>query len=173
MQKTLLAVVAAAACIAQPAAAQTPTLADIPAALKPAAGLSVFLEVPATGVQIYTCGKNDAGAWIWTLKAPEAALFDTQKKPLGKHYAGPSWEGLDGGKVVGAAKANAPSPTGNAIPWLLIDIKSSEGSGLFTQAKGILRVATVGGVAPAQGCDEAHAASESRVPYTATYLFLK
>ena len=32
----------------QPARAQTPALADLPAALKPA-GLSVYLEVPATG----------------------------------------------------------------------------------------------------------------------------
>src|SRR5262249_28460622 len=83
------------------ASAQT---AEVPAALVPA-GLKAYLEVPATGVQIYTCGKNDAGAYAWIFKAPEAQLFDTQKKPIGKHYAGPTWEGLDGGKVVGAAKA--------------------------------------------------------------------
>jgi hypothetical protein len=52
-------------------------------------------------------------------------------------------------------------------------VKSSEGSSVFTQAKGILRIATNGGVAPAQGCDEAHAGQEARVPYTATYVFLK
>ena len=34
-------------------------------------------------------------------------------------------------------------------------------------------VATTGGTAPAQGCDEAHSGAENRVPYTATYLFLK
>ena len=135
-------------------------------AIKPA-GLSVYLEVPATGVQIYTCGKNAAGAWAWTFKGPEAALFDTQKKPVGKHYGGPTWEGSDGGKVVGAVKANAPAPGGNSIPWLLLDIKSSEGAGVFNQAKGILRVATHGGVAPAQGCDAAHAGEEARVRYAA------
>ncbi len=172
MQKTLTGSVAALALTALPALAQTPTLEQIPVAIKPA-GLSVYLEVPATGVQIYTCGKNPAGAWAWTFKAPEAALFDTQKKSIGKHYGGPTWEGTDGGKVVGAVKANAPAPGGNSIPWLLLDIKSSEGSGQFTIAKGILRVSTTGGTAPAQGCDEAHANQESRVPYTATYLFLK
>ncbi|HEX4557514.1 MAG TPA: DUF3455 domain-containing protein [Xanthobacteraceae bacterium] len=159
----------AAAGVTQNAAAQTP---DLPAALKPA-GMSVYLEVPATGVQIYTCGKNDAGSWTWTFKAPEAALFDTAKKQIGKHYAGPSWEALSGGKVVGAVKASAPAPKAGAIPWLLLDIKSSEGSGVFNQAKGILRVSTEGGVAPGQGCDEANAGKEARVPYTATYLFLK
>ena len=100
-------------------------------------------------------------------------MFDTQKKPFGKHYAGPTWEGLDGGKVVGVAKANTPAPGGNAIPWVLLDIKLSEGTGVFTQAKAVLRVSTVGGVAPAQGCGAAQAGSENRVPYTATYLFLK
>jgi hypothetical protein len=162
----------ASALLVQPVSAQTPTIDQLPAAIKPA-GMTVYLEVPATGVQIYTCGKNPAGAWAWTFKGPEAELFDTQKKTIGKHYGGPSWEGADGGKVVGAVKANAPAPGGNTIPWLLLDIKSSEGSGQFTQAKGILRVSTTGGTAPAQGCDEANANKESRVPYTALYLFLK
>jgi hypothetical protein len=151
--------------------AQAPP-ADLPAAINPPAGLSVYVTALATGVQIYTCGKNAAGAWTWTFKAPEAALTDPQQKPLGKHYAGPTWEGLDGGRVVGAVKANAPSPAGS-IPWLLLDIKSREGSGALTQAQAILRLATTGGTAPATGCDEAHSGAENRVPYTATYLFLK
>jgi hypothetical protein len=170
MRRFILAAVAASAMIA-PARAQTPVLADLPAALRPA-GLSVYLEVLAAGVQIYTCGKNDAGAFAWSFKAPEATLFDTAKKQIGKHYAGPTWEALAGGKVVGAVKATAPGTEG-AIPWLLLNIKSSEGSGVFNQAKGILRVSTNGGVAPARGCDDAHAGQERPVPYTATYLFLK
>ena len=159
-------------CTIVPAAAQTTTGLELPSALVPA-GLSVYLAVPATGVQIYTCGKNDAGAPTWVFKAPEAQLFDTDKKQIGKHYAGPTWEALAGGKVVGAAKANVPAPEAGSIPWLLLDIKSSEGSGAFNQAKAILRVDTHGGVAPAAGCDAAHAGEEARVPYTATYLFLK
>jgi hypothetical protein len=175
MSRRLLAVGFAAlavACAIGPAAGQVPALADLPAAIKPPAGLSVYITALASGAQIYTCGKNDAGAWIWVFKAPEASLTDPQKKPLGKHYAGPTWEGLDGGKVVGAAKASAASPSGS-IPWLLLDIKSHDGAGGFTAAKNILRVATTGGTAPAQGCDEAHSGAENRVPYAATYLFLK
>jgi hypothetical protein len=145
---------------------------ELPAAINPP-GLTAYLTVPATGVQIYTCGRNAAGAWTWIFKGPEAELFDTQQKSIGKHYGGPTWEGHDGGKVVGAVKANAPAPGGNDIPWLLLDIRSSEGSGQFTQAKAIQRISTVGGTAPPQGCDEAHANQESRVPYTAIYLFLR
>jgi hypothetical protein len=151
--------------------ASAAALADLPAALKPT-GIAPYLEVSATGVQIYTCGKNDAGAATWIFKAPEAVLFDQDKKQIGKHYAGPTWEGMQGGKVVAAAKANAPGAAGS-IPWLLLEVKSSEGAGVFTEAKGVLRIATNGGVAPAQGCDAAHAGQEARVPYTATYVFLK
>jgi hypothetical protein len=158
---------------AQVAPAQVPTLDQLPDAIKPPSGEAVYIQAAGTGVQIYTCGKNDAGIWAWSFKAPEADLKDGQQKPVGKHYAGPTWEGIDGGKVVGAAKANAPAPSANSIPWLLLDIKSRDGSGAFTQAQHILRVSTNGGIAPAQACDEAHSAAESRVPYTATYLFLK
>jgi hypothetical protein len=170
MRRLVLATIACG-CALAPAAAQAPALPDLPAALKPS-GVSPYLEVSATGVQIYACGKNDAGAWTWVFKAPEAALYDKDKKQIGKHYAGPTWEGMQGGKIVGAAKANAPGGAGS-IPWLLLDVKSSEGSSVYTQAKGILRISTNGGVAPAQGCDEAHSGQEARVPYTATYVFLK
>jgi hypothetical protein len=144
--------------------------ANLPEALRPT-GLSVYLEVPAEGVQIYRREKNAAGVWAWVHKGPEAALFDAANKPIGKHYGGPTWEGDDGGKVVGAMKADAPSPDGS-IPWLLLDIKSREGLGAFTQARAILRIATTGGLAP-QGGDESQAGQDVRVPYTATYLFLK
>jgi hypothetical protein len=171
--KTLLLM--ASALIATPAFAQAPevpTLADLPAAIKPAEGLNVYRTAHAIGAQIYTCSKKDDGAWTWVFKAPEAVLVDPHEKLLGKHAAGPSWEGLDGGKVVGAVKASAPSPN-NSIPWLLLDITSREGHGEFTQAKAILRVSTQGGVAPTEGCDEAHGGTERRVHYTGVYLFLK
>jgi hypothetical protein len=154
------------------ALAQAPALPELPAALKPGE-LKAYLAVAAKGVQIYACNKNDAGAYVWVFKGPEAELADTAGKTIGKHYGGPTWEGSDGGKVVGAVKASAPAPGGNAIPWLLLDIKSRDGSGQFTQAAAILRVSTVGGQANAAGCDAAHAGTEQRVPYTATYYFLK
>ena len=152
------------------AAAQT-ALPDLPAEIAPG-DLKSYLSVPAKGVQIYVCSKTDNG-FAWSFKAPEAELFDTAGARLGKHYAGPSWEGLDGGKVVGAVKTSVKAPAANAIAWLRLDIKAREGTGAFTQAAGILRVATEGGTAPSTGCDEVRAGSELRVPYTAAYLFLK
>jgi hypothetical protein len=171
MHRVIAAGALAVALAGQPASADVKA-SDIPTALNPDK-LAIYLEVAAAGVQIYTCGKNAAGAWAWNFKAPEATLTDMAHKPFGKHYAGPSWEGLDGGKVVGTVKASMPAPVAGAIPWLLLDIKSREGSGVFTQATAIVRMNTSGGVAQAQGCDEAHSGTESRVPYTGTYLFLK
>jgi hypothetical protein len=149
------------------------SLGKLPAAIKPPASLAVYLEIMARGVQIYTCGTNDKGERAWLHKGPDAELFDIAGKPFGSHYGGPSWEAPDGGKVVGALKASAPAPQSSDIPWLLLDIKSSEGKGVFTQAKAILRVETFGGLAPSAPCEAEHDGATVRVPYTATYLFLK
>jgi hypothetical protein len=145
---------------------------EVPAALNPDK-LSIFRVVSATGVQVYTCARNPAGATGWILRGPDAQLFDLQNKPVGKHYAGPTWEGLDGGKVVGEVKTSMPAPMYKAVPWLLLAAKSHEGSGAFIQAKAIVRMGTTGGSAPGDGCDEARAGQELRVPYTAIYVFLK
>ena len=147
-------------------------MVEVPAALNPDK-LSIFRVVSATGVQVYACTRNPAGATGWVLKGPDAQLFDPQSKPVGKHYAGPTWEDLDGGKVVGAVKTSMPAPVDKAIPWLLLDTKSREGSGAFTEAQAIVRMETTGGTAPSDGCDEARAGRELRVPYTAIYVFLK
>jgi hypothetical protein len=147
-------------------------LVAVPAALNPDK-LSIFRVVSATGVQVYTCTRNPAGATRWVLRGPDAQLFDVQNKLVGKHYTGPTWEGLDGGKVVGEVKTSMPAPVDRAVPWLLLDAKSHEGSGAFTQAHAIVRMGTTGGAAPGDGCDEARAGQELRVPYSAIYVFLK
>jgi hypothetical protein len=154
------------------ALAQAPALPELPEAIRPG-NLTPYLAVAAKGVQIYVCRKADSGAWTWTFKAPEAVLHDLNDAPMGTHYAGPTWEGIDGGKVVGAVKATADAPAGDAIAWLWLDVKSRTGNGVFTQASGILRVATVSGKAAAGGCDQAHDGAEQRAPYTARYYFLK
>ena len=145
---------------------------EVPAALNPDK-LSIFRVVWAKGVQVYTCTRNPAGATRWVLRGPDAQLFDPQNKPVGKHYAGPTWEGLDGGKVVGEVKTSLAAPVDKAVPWLMLDAKSHEGSGAFTQAQAIVRMGTTGGTAPNDGCDEPRVGQELRVPYTAIYVFLK
>jgi Protein of unknown function (DUF3455) len=144
--------------------------AQVPQQLQPPANEHLLLKVHAKGDQVYTC-KADAAQFAWTLKAPDAQLFDENGKSFGKHFAGPSWEANDGSRVTGKAVANAPSPDANSIPWLLVNIIAHEGSGVLARATTIQRLNTKGGKAPASGCDTSHVGQEVRAPYTADYLF--
>src|SRR6202795_4595075 len=143
---------------------------QVPQQLQPPANEQLLLQVHAKGDQIYTC-KEDVTTYTWTLKAPDAQLFDKDGKPFGKHFAGPSWEANDGSRVTGKAVANVPSPDADSIPWLLVSVVSHEGSGVLSRATSIQRISTKGGKAPATGCDAAHAGQEVRAPYSADYLF--
>ncbi len=143
---------------------------QLPPQLQPPANEQLLLQVHAKGDQVYTC-KSDAAQFTWTLKAPDAQLFDKDGKPFGKHFTGPSWEATDGSRVTGKAVANAPSPDANSIPWLLVNILSHDGTGVLSRATTIQRLNTKGGKAPASSCDAAHVGQELRVPYSADYLF--
>jgi hypothetical protein len=145
----------------------------LPEALKVPSGQVLAVSARAAGAQIYACtaDKDDPTRFSWTLKAPEATLRDKSGKPLGKHYAGPTWEAADGSKVVGevVAKSDAPDPA--AIPWLLLRAKSTSGTGIFSTVASIQRLHTVGGKPPANGCDRDRSGKEARVSYSAQYLF--
>ena len=143
---------------------------QVPAPIQAPAGEQLLLQVHAKGDQVYTC-KENAGQFAWTLKAPDAQLFDKDGKPFGKHFAGPSWEASDGSRVTGKAVANAPSPDADSIAWLLLNIVGHEGSGVLSRATSIQRINTKGGKAPASGCDAAHVGQEVRAAYSADYLF--
>ena len=152
-----------------------PPLPDVPATLRPPAGQVVYLEALATGVQIYDCTsrRDDPSTYEWAFRAPEAALADRSGRSLGKHYAGPTWESVDGSTVVGEAKARDPGPNQSAIPWLLLSAKANTGQGTFTQTKSIQRLKTVGGLAPSEPCNATNAKQVARVPYTASYYFYR
>jgi Protein of unknown function (DUF3455) len=145
---------------------------SVPENLKPPQTEKVAFALAAKGVQIYQCSasKNDTTKFEWAFKAPEAELFDRNTTKVGKHYAGPTWESNDGSKIQGEVKAKGvQSP--QAIPWLLLGAKKTEGQGLFSPVKSIQRVDTVGGNAPQTGCDRTQTGKEIRVPYTASYYF--
>ena len=159
-----------AACVRQQQA--TPT-ANVPDKLTPRANESLAMIVPAKGVQIYECRakKDQAGTYEWAFVAPEADLFDTSGKKIGRHYAGPHWESTDGSKIAGTVKERADSPRADAIPWLLLVAKSVGPQGSFSKITAIQRVNTIGGVAPESNCSQSTVGTTVRIPYTADYYF--
>src|SRR5580704_14884103 len=114
---------------------------QIPQQLQPPANEQLLLKVHAKGDQVYTC-KGDGTQFSWTLKAPDAQLFDKDGKAFGKHFAGPSWEANDGSRVTGKAVANAPSPDADSIPWLLVGVVSHSGEGVLARVTSIQRINT-------------------------------
>lgn len=146
---------------------------SVPDSIKAPATQAMSLESLATGVQIYACGpsKADPAKFEWAFKGPEAELFDTAGKRIGKHYGGPTWESNDGSKVVAEVKSRDDGPDAGAIPWLLLNAKSTSGYGVFSRVQSIQRVKTVAGKAPTEACGPAQSGKEARVPYKATYYF--
>ena len=141
-----------------------------PAEIAAPNGATLLLAAAAEGVQIYAC-ESGAQGFAWVFKAPEAALFDGDGRQIMTHFAGPSWKAEDGTTLVGEAVAKADAPKPGAIVWLLLRVKSREGSGPLAKAGFIRRIDTVGGAPPTAGCDAAHGGTEARMRYSAVYEF--
>jgi len=149
----------------------TPAI-DVPDALRPATSEQLAMTVAARGIQIYECrARKDGTGYEWAFVAPDAELFDTRSRSIGRHGAGPFWQANDGSRVVGALKARADAPVDSAIPWLLLTTKSTGSPGAFSGVTSIQRVNTAGGVAPAAECSAGLVGTAARVPYTADYRF--
>jgi hypothetical protein len=133
--------------------------------------VSLLFQAIGKGVQIYVCTAkpNEPFQFEWKLKAPQANLYDDGEDVVAIHYAGPTWQAIDGSKVVGAVVAKVEQD--DAIPWLLLRAVSNEGSGLFSEVIYIQRLYTTGGKAPEADCDQTHDQAEILVPYTAQYFF--
>ena len=149
-------------------AAELPT---VPAALRVPPGARLVARFHATGAQVYACAASAAGPFAWTLKRPDATLFDAAGAAAGTHGAGPTWTAKDGSAVVGEKVAQADAPAATAIPWLLLRAKSTSGKGQFSPVTYVQRIETQGGKPPATGCEAAKVGSESRASYSADYYF--
>jgi hypothetical protein len=147
--------------------------APVPPLLAVPASASLVLQAQGRGVQIYVCAAqpDQPGRYDWRFVAPQANLFGPDGARIGRHYAGPTWEGADGGKVVGEVRAKAASPDPSAIDWLLLSAKAANGTGVLGQVGYVQRVDTIGGRAPAAGCSGANAGEQTQVPYSAEYKF--
>jgi hypothetical protein len=142
----------------------------VPEALNPPADVTLALGLAATGVQIYHCSVAAGQAPAWALEAPHAVLASGHDA-VAIHFAGPTWQALDGSRVAGAKLAAAPSPDPTAIPWLLIAATPASPQGTLGDITHIQRLGTVAGVAPSTGCDASSIGAQVLVPYRADYFF--
>ena len=132
---------------------------------------AIVLAVAAEGIQTYESKPKPGGGFQWSLKAPEAELKSASGELVGKHGAGPTWTLNDGSSIVGDLPPLKNVADSGTIPWLLIAVKSKSGSGILEKVDYVMRVATEGGIAPAQPPSAEGATARSK--YHAIYIFLR
>jgi hypothetical protein len=142
--------------------------AQVPDAIA-AKGETTVATFHAEGAQVYECKAGAEGKLAWAFREPIATLL-LDGKTIGRHYAGPNWEHMDGSAVVAKAAGNVPAPDGKAIPWLKLEVTSSRGSGTLSGVTTVQRINTVGGKHEG-ACEKA--GSFHSAPYAADYVFLK
>ncbi|MER5448041.1 CHRD domain-containing protein [Streptomyces sp. NPDC002766] len=123
------------------------------------------------GRQIYECKATDAGGYAYGQRDVEALLHGGIHHTFVAPNSGtPQWVAPDGSAVTGAVLSRTPNGDGN-IPELDLKATSSGGDhGLLAGTTEILRLNTVGGVAPSGSCEPGTVVG---VPYRADYVFLQ
>lgn len=142
--------------------------AQMPAAVE-APGQTAVATYHAEGAQVYECKAGADGKLAWAFREPIATLL-SDGKTVGRHYAGPNWEHMDGSAVVGKVSGNGPGATPKDIPWLKLDVVSSRGGGALSGVMTVQRINTAGGRLDG-ACDKA--GTFQSAPYAADYVFLK
>jgi hypothetical protein len=126
-----------------------------------------LVTLHAEGAQIYECKTGSDGKLTWTFREPIASLM-LDGRTVGRHYAGPTWEHVDGSSVQAKIIGNAPGATANDIPWLKLEVVERRGTGALAGADIVQRINTAGGVLHGS-CERA--GSLRSVGYSADYVF--
>ena len=132
----------------------------------------IVTALQAEGVQIYEAKAQSNGSLGWSLVGPDAKLETLDGQLVGLHSVGPRWKANDGSEVkaIKPPVQNWKSPDPKSAAWLLLEVSSDGGNGLFSGVQYVARVSTIGGAAPADAPTQAD--EKKSVPYRAIYLFL-
>ena len=171
--------------------AQTVTPPPVPAGLEVEAPNEAFLLGRGVGTQNYVCQPADSlGRVAWTLFTPVATLFSDQQEQLTTHFFSPNpeegvivraaWQDSRDTSIVWARViTSVPDPNASgAIAWLKLQAAGAQegptGGDTLSRTTFIQRVNTVGGSAPATGCEiPTDVGRKVFVPYAADYFFYK
>ena len=180
----------------QAAQAQSVTPPPVPDNIQVPAGNEAFLLGRGVGTQNYVCQPaSSLGRVAWTLFTPQATLFNDQGAQLTTHFFSPNpfeftpgplanglvratWQDSVDTSIVWAKAIGAATVNPDAIAWVLLEMAGVQagptGGRTLAVTTFVQRLNTVGGLAPATGCDiPTDVGNKAFVPYTADYFFYK
>jgi hypothetical protein len=135
-------------------------------------GVAAVQESVVLGSQIYACTVQTDGSFAFTQFGVEARLNGLIHHTFVQPVAGPpQWQAPDGSAVSGTVVNRNPNGAGNIAELNLDATQIGASTGLLAHAVEVLRLNTVGGVAPTGTCDP-QATPTVNVPYQADYLFI-
>jgi CHRD domain/Protein of unknown function (DUF3455) len=135
-------------------------------------GVAALQESVIFGSQIYACTQQSDGSFAFTQHDVEARLEGGIHHTFVQPDAGPpQWQAPDGSAVTGAVVARNTNGAGNIAELDLAATQIGNPTGLLGDVVEVLRLNTVGGVAPAGTCDP-QATPIVNVPYQADYVFI-
>ncbi|MFF4506336.1 CHRD domain-containing protein [Streptomyces sp. NPDC001401] len=123
------------------------------------------------GRQIYECKPAAGGGYAFAQRDVAALLGGGIRHSFVAPNSGtPQWVAPDGSAVTGAVLSKTPNGDGNIPELDLKATRSGKHHGLLANTAEILRLNTVGGVAPAGSCTPGAIVG---VPYQADYVFVQ
>ena len=135
-------------------------------------GVAALQESVALGSQIYACTPQPDGSFAFTQHNVDAHLTDDIHHTFVQPDAGPpQWQAPDGSAVTGKVVTKNGNGAGNIAELNLDATQIGASTGLLSHVVEVLRLNTVGGVAPAGTCDP-QATPIVNVPYQADYVFI-
>ncbi|MCG7202871.1 CHRD domain-containing protein [Streptomyces arenae] len=130
-----------------------------------------FQASVVTGRQIYECKAAGNGGYAFAQRDVSAKLGGGIRHSFVAPNSGtPQWVAPDGSAVTGAVLSKTPNGTGNIPELDLRATPSGKKHGLLAHTGEILRLNTVGGVAPTGACTPGAVVG---VPYRADYVFVQ
>ena len=135
-------------------------------------GVAALQESVVLGSQIYACTLQLDGSFAFTQHDVEAHLTGGIHHTFVQPLAGtPQWQAPDGSAVSGKLVSKNANGAGNIAELNLDATQIGASTGLLANVVEVLRLNTVGGVAPTGSCDP-QATPIVNVPYQADYLFI-
>jgi hypothetical protein len=135
-------------------------------------GVAALQESVVLGSQIYACTPQLDGSFAFTQHDVEAHLTGGIHHTFVQPLAGtPQWQAPDGSAVSGKLVTKNANGAGNIAELNLDATQIGRSTGMLSHAVEVLRLNTVGGLAPTGTCDP-QATPIVNVPYQADYVFI-